>query len=46
MAANQAILELTGDRLKADGAEGGFEEIGPELDVVFRAATVFDLPDY
>ncbi|MGY0459056.1 FAD-dependent monooxygenase [Kitasatospora sp. cg17-2] len=46
VAANQAILELTGDRLKADGAEGGFEEIGPELDVVFRAATVFDLPDY
>ncbi|MEK2491688.1 FAD-dependent monooxygenase [Kitasatospora purpeofusca] len=46
VAANQAILELTGDRLKADGAEGGFEEIGPELDVVYRAATVFDLPDY
>ncbi|MFD8321101.1 FAD-dependent monooxygenase [Kitasatospora purpeofusca] len=46
VAANQAILELTGDRLKADGAQGGFEEIGPELDVVFRAATVFDLPDY
>ncbi|MCX4683144.1 FAD-dependent monooxygenase [Kitasatospora purpeofusca] len=44
--ANQAILELTGDRLKADGAEGGFEEIGPELDVAYRAATVFDLPDY
>ncbi|MFE6746232.1 FAD-dependent monooxygenase [Kitasatospora purpeofusca] len=46
VAANQAILELTGDRLKADGAEGGFEEIGPEMDTVFRAATVFDLPDY
>ncbi|WP_327063849.1 FAD-dependent monooxygenase [Kitasatospora purpeofusca] len=46
VAANQAILELTGDRLKADGAEGGFEEIGPELDAVYRAATVFDLPDY
>nr|BEK63213.1 FAD-dependent monooxygenase [Kitasatospora purpeofusca] len=46
VAANQAILELTGDRLKADGAQGGYEEIGPELDVVFRAATAFDLPDY
>ncbi|MFF7586163.1 FAD-dependent monooxygenase [Kitasatospora purpeofusca] len=46
VAANQAILELTGDWLKADGAEGGYEEMGPEMDVVFRAATVFDLPDY
>ncbi|MDY0815855.1 FAD-dependent monooxygenase [Kitasatospora purpeofusca] len=46
VAANQAILDLTGDRLKADGAEGGFEETGPEVDEVFRAATVFDLPDY
>lgn len=46
VAANQAILELTGDRLKADGAEGGYEEIGPEMDAVYRAATVFDLPDY
>ncbi|MFE6872633.1 FAD-dependent monooxygenase [Kitasatospora sp. NPDC057692] len=51
VAANQAILELTGHRLDADAVEepgsfGGFDEPGPEMDAVYRAATVFDLPDY
>ncbi|MFB7470229.1 FAD-dependent monooxygenase [Kitasatospora sp. NPDC056184] len=51
VAANQAILELTGHRLDGGAAEepgsfGGFDEPGPEMDAVFRAATAFDLPDY
>ncbi|MQS16682.1 NAD(P)-binding protein [Streptomyces kaniharaensis] len=60
VAANQAILDLTGRRPGGDtvpagtkdgaepGAEAmaGFERPGPEMEAVFHAATVFDLPDY
>ncbi|MFF2351026.1 FAD-dependent monooxygenase [Kitasatospora sp. NPDC058115] len=51
VAANQAILDLTGARLTAGAPEepgpfGGFDEPGPEMEAAFRAATLFDLPDY
>ncbi|MEU9074646.1 FAD-dependent monooxygenase [Kitasatospora sp. NPDC048538] len=55
VAANQAILELTGDVFGGDAEpaeEGGpvglagFERPGPEMEEAFRAATVFDLVDY
>ncbi|MFE6051384.1 FAD-dependent monooxygenase [Kitasatospora sp. NPDC056446] len=58
VAANQALLELNnsldgldGEPADADGADGGdggagFGRPGPEMEAAFRAATVFDLPDY
>ncbi|MEU9043620.1 MULTISPECIES: FAD-dependent monooxygenase [unclassified Kitasatospora] len=50
VAANQAILELTATLYGGDGASAvggpGFDRPGPEMDAAFRAATVFDLPDY
>ncbi|WP_380282702.1 FAD-dependent monooxygenase [Kitasatospora purpeofusca] len=52
VAANQAILELTGNRLTAGPGDGpgAFDDFdfdfGPEAEEALRAATVFDLPDY
>ncbi|MFF4924668.1 MULTISPECIES: FAD-dependent monooxygenase [unclassified Kitasatospora] len=46
VAANQAILELTGDRRARVDSIANLEGPGPELEAAFRAALDFDLPAY
>ncbi|MFG2916070.1 FAD-dependent monooxygenase [Kitasatospora sp. NPDC048298] len=46
VAANQAILELTGDRKARSETAENLGQVDPALEAAFRAALDFDLPDY
>ncbi|MFJ9442501.1 FAD-dependent monooxygenase [Kitasatospora sp. NPDC101235] len=46
VAANQAILELTGDRRARSETVANLGQTDPKLEAAFQAALAFDLPDY
>ncbi|MET8543300.1 FAD-dependent monooxygenase [Kitasatospora sp. NPDC004799] len=46
VAANQAILELTGDRRARADMITNLGQADPRMEAVFQAALAFDLPDY
>ncbi|WP_224278451.1 FAD-dependent monooxygenase [Streptomyces sp. LS1784] len=46
VAANQAILKLTGDRKARSESVANLGQTDPKLEAAFQAALAFDLPDY